>query len=68
MTSQEPLRRAELSSNTPVFRFIADNLSVRGFTNVAGMLNQSPLFGGSQSPAGAQDGFNAGQNQINLFE
>jgi len=32
------------------------------------MLNQSPLFGGSQSPEGAQDGFNAGQNQINLFE
>ncbi|BBO28551.1 TonB-dependent receptor [Alteromonas sp. I4] len=62
------IRRAELDSSRPVFTFDAENISVRGFTNAADMLNQSPLFGGSQTPLGGQDGFNAGQNQVNLFD
>ncbi len=62
------IRRSELSLNTPVFTFDAEDMAVRGFTNAADMLNQSPLFGGSQTPAGAQDDYNAGQNQVNLFD
>jgi iron complex outermembrane receptor protein len=62
------IRRAELDSNTPVFTFTGEDLSVRGFTNVADLLNQSPLFSGSQTGEGGQDSFNAGQNQINLFD
>ncbi|MUH72693.1 TonB-dependent receptor domain-containing protein [Psychrosphaera haliotis] len=62
------IRRAELDQNTPVFTFGAEDMTVRGFTNAADLLNQSPLFGGSQSPLGAQNGFNAGQNQVNLFD
>ncbi|MCP4524932.1 MAG: TonB-dependent receptor plug domain-containing protein [Aestuariibacter sp.] len=62
------IKRAELDSSRPVFTFDAENISVRGFTNAADMLNQSPLFGGSQTPLGGQDGFNAGQNQVNLFD
>jgi iron complex outermembrane receptor protein len=62
------IKRAELSSNTPVFTFTGDDLSTRGFTNVAELLNQSPLFSGSLNGEGDQDSFNAGQNQINLFD
>ena len=62
------IKRAELSSNTPVFTFTGDDLSVRGFTNVAELLNQSPLFSGSLNGEGDQNSFNAGQNQINLFD
>ena len=62
------IRRAELDQNTPVFTFDASDISVRGFTNAADLLNQSPLFGGSQTPLGGQNGFNAGQNQVNLFD
>jgi len=62
------IKRAELDSNTPVFTFTGEDLSVRGFTNVADLLNQSPLFSGSQTGEGGQDSFNAGQNQINLFD
>jgi outer membrane receptor protein involved in Fe transport len=51
-----------------VFTFTGEDLSVRGFTNVADLLNQSPLFSGSQTGEGGQDSFNAGQNQINLFD
>jgi iron complex outermembrane receptor protein len=62
------IRRAELNSSTPVFTFTGEDLSVRGFTNVADLLNQSPLFSGSQTGEGEQNSFNAGQNQINLFD
>ncbi len=62
------IRRAELDANTPIFTFGAEDISVRGFTNAADLLNQSPLFGGSQTPLGGQNGFNAGQNQVNLFD
>lgn len=51
-----------------MFTFTGEDLSVRGFTNVADLLNQSPLFSGSQTGEGGQDSFNAGQNQINLFD
>jgi iron complex outermembrane receptor protein len=62
------LRRAEFSQATPMFTFNSEDISVRGFTNVASILNESPLFGGSQTPIGAQDAENAGQNQVNLFD
>lgn len=62
------IRRTELEAATPVFSFDSETMSVRGFTNAADLLNQSPLFGGSQTPSGAQDSFNAGQNQVNLFD
>jgi len=62
------IRRSEISSNTPVFTFDEEALAVRGFTNVGDLLNQSPLFGGSQTPLGGQNGFTAGQNQVNLFD
>lgn len=62
------IRRTEISGNTPVFTFDENLLETRGFTNVADLLNQSPLFGGSQTPLGAQNGFTAGQNQVNLFD
>jgi outer membrane receptor protein involved in Fe transport len=62
------IRRAEFEQNTPVFTFDADTISVKGFTNVADALNASPLFSGSQTPTGAQDSNNAGQNQVNLFD
>ncbi|MFC3120355.1 TonB-dependent receptor domain-containing protein [Agaribacter flavus] len=62
------LRRAEFSQASPVFSFGSEDISVRGFTNVASILNQSPLFGGSQTPVGAQDAADAGQNQVNLFD
>lgn len=60
--------RLEVSENTPVFTFDSDELDVRGFTNVADLLTQSPLFGGNQTPLGAQNGFTAGQNSVNLFD
>ncbi|MBT1452214.1 TonB-dependent receptor [Glaciecola sp. XM2] len=60
--------RSELSENSPVFTFDADELNVRGFTNVADLLVQSPLFGGNQTPLGGQNGFTAGQNNVNLFD
>jgi iron complex outermembrane receptor protein len=62
------IRRLEISENTPVFTFNSDDLKVRGFTNVADALTQSPLFGGNQTPEGAQSGFTAGQNNVNLFD
>lgn len=62
------IRRSEISENTPVFTFDADELAVRGFTNVADLLTQSPLFGGNQTPLGGQNGFTAGQNSVNLFD
>lgn len=62
------IRKSEISKNTPVFTFDEEALQVRGFTNVADLLNQSPLFGGSQTPLGGQNGFTAGQNQVNLFD
>ena len=62
------IRRAEVSENTPVFTFDADELGVRGFTNVADLLTQSPLFGGNQTPLGGQNGFTAGQSSVNLFD
>lgn len=62
------IRKSEISANTPVFTFDEQALQVRGFTNVADLLNQSPLFGGSQTPLGGQNGFTAGQNQVNLFD
>lgn len=62
------IRRAELEMNTPMFTFGEQDMEVRGFTNAADLLNQSPLFGGSQTPTGAQDSNNAGQNQVNLFD
>ena len=62
------IRRTELEQNTPVFTFDAEQMSIRGFTNAADALNASPLFGGSQTPSGAQDSDNAGQNQVNLFD
>ncbi len=62
------IRRVELSESAPVFSFGEQDLDVRGFTNAADLLNASPLFGGSLTPAGAQDAENAGQNQANLFD
>lgn len=62
------IRRLEVSENTPVFTFDSDELKVRGFTNVADLLGQSPLFGGNQTPLGGQNGFTAGQNSVNLFD
>jgi iron complex outermembrane receptor protein len=55
------IRRTEVSEATPVFTFDDDELNVRGFTNVADLLTQSPLFGGNQTPLGGQNGFTAGQ-------
>jgi len=62
------IRRLEVSEATPVFTFDDDELNVRGFTNVADLLTQSPLFGGNQTPLGGQSGFTAGQNNVNLFD
>lgn len=62
------IRKAELSEARPIFSFDGEELQTRGITNVADYLNQSPLFGGSQTPVGAQNTANAGQNQVNLFD
>lgn len=62
------IRKTELSEARPIFSFSGEDLENRGFTNVADFLNQSPLFGSPQSPAGAQSTANAGQNQVNLFD
>lgn len=62
------IQRAEISNSTPVFSFGEEDIKVRAFTNAADLLNQSPLFGGSLTPAGDQDAENAGQNQANLFD
>ncbi|MBF7071790.1 TonB-dependent receptor [Glaciecola sp. MH2013] len=60
--------RTEVSEAAPIFTFDSDELNVRGFTNVADLLTQSPLFGGNQTPLGGQNGFTAGQNSVNLFD
>jgi outer membrane receptor protein involved in Fe transport len=62
------IRRSEVEQNTPVFSFDSESLKIQGITNVADALNESPLFSGSQSPTGDQNAFNAGQNQVNLFD
>jgi len=60
------LRRVEVSESAPIFSFGDEDIQVRGFTNAADLLNQSPLFGGSLTPEGDQDAENAGQNQANM--
>ncbi|WP_018984572.1 TonB-dependent receptor domain-containing protein [Salinimonas chungwhensis] len=62
------IQRVEISNSTPVFSFGDEDIQVRGFTNAADILNQSPLFGGSLTPEGDQDAENAGQNQANIFD
>lgn len=62
------LRRAEFSQASPVFSFDSEDIRVRGVTNIADILNESPLFGTSQTPVGPQDAADAGQNQVNLFD
>ncbi|MFC3301307.1 TonB-dependent receptor domain-containing protein [Parvularcula lutaonensis] len=62
------IRRSEVEASAPIFTFGEEEIQDRGFTNVAEVLNQSPLFGGSLTPNGAQNGFTAGQNQVNLFD
>ena len=62
------IRRSEIESAAPVFTLGEQTLEDRAFTNVADLLNQSPIFGGSQTPVGGQNGFTAGQNQVNLFD
>jgi outer membrane receptor protein involved in Fe transport len=62
------IRRQEVSEAAAVFAFDDDEIDVRGFTNVADVLGQSPLFGGNQTPLGGQNGFTAGQNSVNLFD
>ena len=36
------IRRTELEAATPIFSFESESMSVRGFTNAADLLNQSP--------------------------
>ncbi|NDW20735.1 TonB-dependent receptor domain-containing protein [Alteromonas hispanica] len=62
------LRRVEVSESAPIFSFGNEDIQVRGFTNAADLLNQSPLFGGSLTPEGDQAAANAGQNQANIFD
>lgn len=62
------IRRAELTEAKPTFSFDSEDLKVRAFTNVADILNQSPLFGTSVNPAGDQGSLTVGQNQVNLFD
>ena len=54
------LRRVEVSESAPIFSFGNEDIQVRGFTNAAVLLNQSPLFGGSLPPEGDQAAANAG--------
>lgn len=62
------IQRVEISNSSPVFSFGDEDIQVRGFTNAADLLNQSPLFGGSLTPEGDQSAANAGQNQANIFD
>jgi outer membrane receptor protein involved in Fe transport len=62
------IRRSELETTAPIFTLGEQTVEDRAFTNVADLLNQSPIFGGSLTPAGDQNGFTAGQNQVNLFD
>lgn len=62
------IRRKEISESAPIFSFGNEDIQVRGFTNAADLLNQSPLFGGSLTPEGDQAAANAGQNQANIFD
>ncbi|GAA60305.1 hypothetical protein P20652_2171 [Pseudoalteromonas sp. BSi20652] len=62
------IQRAEISESAPIFSYGEEDIRVRGFTNAADLLNQSPLFGGSLTTEGDQDAENAGQNQANIFD
>ncbi|MAH55356.1 MAG: hypothetical protein CL531_03765 [Aestuariibacter sp.] len=62
------IQRTEISAAKPTINFDAEDLSVRGFTNVADILNQSPLFGTPVDPTGDQGSLTVGQNQVNLFD
>ena len=41
------IQRTEISESAPIFSYGEEDIQVRGFTNAADLLNQSPLFGGS---------------------
>jgi outer membrane receptor protein involved in Fe transport len=62
------IQRAEISESAPIFSYGEEDIQVRGFTNAADLLNQSPLFGGSLTTEGDQNAANAGQNQANIFD
>jgi len=62
------IQRAEISESAPIFSYGEEDIQVRGFTNAADLLNQSPLFGGSLTTEGDQNAENAGQNQANIFD
>ncbi len=62
------IQRTEISESAPIFSYGEEDIQVRGFTNAADLLNQSPLFGGSLTTEGDQNAANAGQNQANIFD
>ena len=62
------IRRSELNSGNPIFTLGEQAVQDRAFTNVADLLNESPLFNGSVTPDGDVGAFTAGQNQPNLFD
>ncbi len=51
----------------PALVIDSEMIDKRAFTNVADILNESPVFGAGVTPDGDQNSFTVGQNYVNLF-